>query len=430
MLNVLSLAVDTAMCGRLEEAPTALAALGFASQVVFLLMVVMMGLTVGTVAFVARAHGAGDRDRARHVLRQSTVLTVWVSAAVALAGNALAGPLLRALGASDAAVAAGLAYLRPLLSGAVFYYLTILLGGALRAVGNTRLPFLVALGSNAVNIFLNYCLILGHLGFPRLGVTGAAISTVASYAVNVAVTATALRRGAVPALHVSLRWWSRIDTALARALFRVGFPAALDMLILNVAFLSIVGMLGRIDELAVAAHGIGLRIQSLAFVPGLAISQATGAMVGNALGAGSPADARQVARASVALCTAVMSTLGFTIVGAAHPIVRVFDVASASPLEAYAVDWMRLLGYCMPLVGVHIAFVGVLQGAGATRTSLAINFAGTALFQVPLGALLGFAAGLGAFGVWLSFPLSFVVKAGLGWLAYARGRWARTGSTA
>jgi len=426
MLSVLTLAVDTAMCGHLDNAETVLKALGFATQIVFLLMVVMMGLTVGTVAMVSRAYGAHRPERVNHVIAQSVMLTVIVGAGVAVLGNLFAAPLLRALGASDDVVTEGVRYLRILLGGAVFYYLTILFGGVLRGVGNTRLPFLVALLANAINIGLNYVLILGNLGMPALGVRGAAIATVVSYAINASVLIALLRRGAVRDLSAPLAP-RRLDRPLAAELFRVGWPAALDMLILNVAFLSIIGMLGRIDEIAVAAHGIGLRIQALAFVPGLSVSQATGAMVGQALGAHDVLRARQVTRASVAMCAVIMTTLGLAIIAAAHPIVRVFDVAPGTPLEAYSIEWMRLLGYCMPAVGVHIAFVGLLQGSGATNTSLGINFASTALFQVPLSAVLGFAANLGAFGVWLSFPLSFVVKAGLGWIAYKRAHWAKVG---
>jgi putative MATE family efflux protein len=318
-------------------------------------------------------------------------------------------------------------YLRPLLGGTVFYYLTILYGGVFRGVGNTRLPFMIALAANALNVFLDYTLILGELGFPALGVQGAAIGTVVSYAFNVTVMVWLLRRGAVDKLHVPLTP-RRLDGPLARQLFRIGFPAALDMTILNAAFLSIIGMLGRIDEAAVAAHGVGLRIQALAFVPGLGISQATGAMVGNALGEGDVAKAKQIGRASVFLCVAVMSTLALIIILAAPPIVSLFDIEAGTPLDGYAIEWMRLLGYCMPIAGVHIAFVGVLQGAGATRTSLAINVWSTVALQIPLSALLGFGFDLGAFGVWLAFPLSFVLRAGLGLGAFRRGHWARVGA--
>ena len=88
-----------------------------------------------------------------------------------------------------------------------------------------------------------------------------------------------------------------LDLPLARKLIAIGTPAALDIIVFNVGFLSIIGMLGRLDEIAVAAHGIGLRVQALAFVPGMSIGQATGALVGNALGAGKPDAARAVARA-------------------------------------------------------------------------------------------------------------------------------------
>ena len=176
----------------------------------------------------------------------------------------------------------------------------------------------------------------------------------------------------------------------------------------------------------VAAHGIGLRIQALAFVPGLSVSQATGAMVGNALGARNVAEAKQVVRASVLLCTSIMSGLGLLIIAGAEPIVGIFDVESGTPLMSYSVMWMKLLGYGMPIVGVQIALIGLLRGAGATGTSLRINFVGTML-QIPLSWLLGFPLGFGAWGVWAAFPLSYVLKVMLGVLAYRSGAWAKVG---
>jgi Na+-driven multidrug efflux pump len=191
--------------------------------------------------------------------------------------------------------------------------------------------------------------------------------------------------------------------------------------------LTAIGMLGRIDGITVAAHGLGLRVQSFAFVPGLGVAQATAALVGQALGASDPERARRIARASMALCVAMMSILAFAIVIAAHPLVRIFDVDAGTPLDRYAVEWMRVLGCAMVPAGLSIALTGVLQGAGATRTSLRINFVMTLLIQIPLAGLLGFGLGLGAFGVWLSFPISFVVRALATYLAYTRDRWAVAG---
>ncbi|MEZ4287286.1 MAG: MATE family efflux transporter [Polyangiales bacterium] len=291
VLGVLSLAVDTAMCGRLPNAEHALAALAFASQIVFLLMVAMMGLTVGTVAFVSRAYGGGDHSRVNHILHQSTLITYLVAIAVAIVGNVFAEQGLHALGASDDVIELGLQYLRPLLTCSIFYYMNLLFAAVLRGVGNTWLPFVVAIVSNGLNVFLNYGLILGNMGFPAMGVSGAAWGTVISQAVGVAVTVLWLRTDIVPGVRTRLQL-AAIDHALARDLLRVGAPAALDMVILNVAFFKRRGHAWSTRSSRGRCARNRLRLQSLAFVPGLGISQATGAMVGAALGASKVNEAR------------------------------------------------------------------------------------------------------------------------------------------
>ncbi|NOY91681.1 MAG: MATE family efflux transporter [Deltaproteobacteria bacterium] len=435
LLGVVTLLVDTLMVGRMREPGSALAALGFATQVVFLLMVAMMGLTVGAAAVISRAHGAGQRGRVEHVLRQASLLTLLAAILVAGAGNLVARPVLELLGARGAALDLGLVYLRPILSFTVFYYLNTLYAASLRSVGETRLPFLVALISNALNVALDYGFVLGRWGLPALGVAGAAWATVVSQALGTLLLVVLLSRGEVRAAWLRIRptpagrrGFFSLDLELAAELFRVGAPAALDMVVMNVAFMSIVGMLGRVSEAAVAAHGIGLRVQSLAFVPGLGISQVAGALIGNALGSRDVAKAKRLTRITVGLCTLVMGALGLIFVAGAPELVRLFVHDPASQLARLTETWIRLLGYGMPLVGVHIAFVGMLRGSGDTRQSLRINLIGTFLFQVPASWILWRVLGWQAFGIWLAFPVSFGLKAALGWLAYLRGRWAVPGA--
>lgn len=240
-LQVLALAVDTAMCGRLDNADHALTALGFATQIIFLLLVAMMGITVGTVAIVARAFGARDKARVDHVLVQSTQLTVVLGLVVAALGNLFAPQILAGLGANEATVELALEYLRPLLWATPVGYLVMLFAGVLRGVGNTRLPFWVSLVGNGVNVAINYCLILGNFGFPRMGLAGAAWGTIASQVFSAVAMVVLIRRGAVPDLHFPLAL-RKVDGELARTMLRIGTPAALDMVILNAAFLSIVGI--------------------------------------------------------------------------------------------------------------------------------------------------------------------------------------------
>jgi putative MATE family efflux protein len=426
VLNVLMLAVDSALCGRLPNSEQALAAIGFAIQVIFLLMVAMLGLIVGTVALVARAYGGGDTKRLNHLLVQSTMLTVIVGVVIGALGALFAELILRALGATPAVAELGAQYLRPLMIGTPFFYLSLLYAGVLRGVGNTRIPFLCALIANVINAVLNYGLILGNLGMPAMGLTGSAIGTVIAQFIMMALLMSVLVRGSIPNLELPLKL-AKLDRDLAVELYRVGWPAAVDMLILNAGFLTALGMLGRIDEVTVAAHGIGLRVQALAFVPGLGVGQATAAMVGQALGAGNIERAKQVANASMLLCALIMSALGLIFIIAAHPLVRVFAEAPAPALEEYSVEWMRILGYTMLPASINIALMGVLQGSGATKLSLRINLWSTLLVQVPVSYLLGITLDWGAAGVWLGFPVGALAKAVFNYVVVKQAKWAVTG---
>lgn len=427
VLNVMALAVDTAMCGRLPDGDGALTALSFATQIVFLLMVAMLGLTVGTVAILARSYGAKDINRAHHIIYQSTILTIGLGLITTAVGLFIAPALLALLGATPRIAALAMQYLLPILLAIPFTYLTILYGSMYRSLGNTRTPFWIALFGNGLNVLCNYAFILGNWGFPSLGLPGAAIGTVAYHVLSIIVLFALLRNGHIPGIKPSFAW-RPIDRELITQLIRVGLPAAADMVILNASFLSIVGMLGRIDEAAVAGHGVGLRIQALAFIPGLSISQATAALVGKSLGSGDIQDTKGILRASIILSSATMTFLAIPIVFFAEPIAALFQVPISTPVGAASVTWMKLLGYGMPVVGIYIAFVGLLQGAGATKISLAINSFVTLLFQIPASYILGFPFGLGAWGVWVAFPFAFVLKALLGWAAYRKESWwARVG---
>lgn len=426
VLGVLALAIDTAMCGRLPNGEVAQTALGFATQIVFLLMVAMMGLTIGTVSLVARAHGAGDKERVNHLLQQSSALTILVALSVGAVGHLLASPLLSLLGADGPVLDEALRYLRPLLTGTVLNYLAQLYAASLRGVGNTRLPFLVALASNALNVACNYLLILGNFGFPALGVQGAAIGTVISHGFSAVVIGGFLASGKVAGLKLRLRW-PRLDPALTRDLFRVGAPAALDFVILQAGFLALIGMQGRLEVIAVAAHGIGLRVQGLAFVPGMSVSQATAAMVGQRLGAADVPGARAVVRASLGLCLAVMLTLGAALLLGAEQLLEFFKVPPDTRYHELSLLWIRVLAAGMPIFALHLIFSGLIQGAGVTQKGLMINILATFAVQLPLGWLLGFPLGLGPLGVWLSVPLASILKAILTGRIFLGHTWERTG---
>ena len=128
------------------------------------------------------------------------------------------------------------------------------------------------------------------------------------------------------------------------------------------------------------------------------------------------------------MCVAIMTTLGLIFIAFAGPMLQIlFDVQPGTALAGYAITWIRLLGVCMPLVSLYVAFGGVFQGAGQTRIPLRINVIAT-IAQVPMSAIFGFTLMMGAFGVWVAFPVALAMKSVMGVFAYRRGTWLTVGT--
>ncbi|HKE18843.1 MAG TPA: hypothetical protein VKB80_28405 [Kofleriaceae bacterium] len=113
--------------------------------------------------------------------------------------------------------------------------------------------------------------------------------------------------------------------------------------------------------------------------------------------------------------------------GIARPLLHLFDVRRGSPLEDYGVRCLILGAVANVPFAIYLAFLGVMQGSGTTRTALLISTVSVFLVQIPVGLGLGFAAGLGATGVWWSLPAANLVRVAMALAAHHRGQWAATG---
>src|SRR6266545_1880793 len=181
----LTTTIDVIMVGSLgAEAPAAVAAVGFGGQFIFLFFSIMISVSAGTIALVARAIGRHDIDEANHVLKQSFVLGAFVSVPLTLMGLVFAEPILAGFGAAPDVVALGAAYTRIVSLVVFFQFISFLGNAALRGAGDTVTPLWIGVLVNVVNFGINVNLIYGNAFVPRLGVPGAAIGTSISYVVG------------------------------------------------------------------------------------------------------------------------------------------------------------------------------------------------------------------------------------------------------
>lgn len=420
LLQTLTVTVDLIMVGSLTGiAGSAVGAVGLGGQILFLFFGVMISISSGTVALVARAIGAGNREEANEVLKQSLVLGALLSIPLTLVGVGFARPLLSVFGAEPEVVDLGTAYIQVISLSVFFQFLTFLGAFALRGAGDTITPLWIGVVVNAVNVVANYNLIFGNAFVPPLGVVGAGAGTSIAYAVGAAATLLVFLRGRGKlVLHVAGRWW-RPD--LVTRIFRIGWPAALEQMLFHIALLIWIVMVVFYGTEALAAHQIGLRIQMFAFMPGFGFAIAATALVGQNLGARRPEEAERKGWESMKWAVAVMGMTAAALFVLAPWIARVFIDDQA--VVSLAVTFIRIHSLSVPAVGAFFAIDGALRGAGDTRYPLLTSFTGLYGIRLPLSFLLGFVLPYGLIGVWASLVVEYWCRAAIISVRFRGGRW-------
>lgn len=413
--------VDTMMLGHTGElSKTAIAAVGFTNNPTNLIFGVMAAMNVGTTAAVAWSLGAGDLKSARRVVSTAMGINLIMGAAMSALGFALAGPLVAFMGAREDTLLYATQYMQVVSLGMLSAAVNMAVTGSLRGAGQTRLPMFYNLGGNLLNVVGNYILIYGHLGFPAMGVMGAAISTTVSRVIAALAALAALYFTDGP-IRLRIRESVRIRKEQVGRIMRVGVTAALEQCIMQLGFIIFAKSVGGLGETVFAAHQIGLNINGLSWVPSQAFGVAATALVGQNMGAGKPLKARDCAKLvhRMALCSSALVAVLFAV--GAHTIAGLY--IDTVEVAALAAGVLRLMALGMPGIATQLPISSALRGAGDTWIPLLASLIGIWVFRVAVAPLLMFTLGLGLTGAWLSIVLDQTTRAIVVYVRFAQGKW-------
>jgi len=410
--------VDIAMLGRLGS--SSLAAVGYVTQIFLLSQAVLFAIGVAGVALMSRAIGAGDLARARTTL--ASCLGISITVAVVLAGTVLSAPraLLGLLNAKPDVIETALPYLRFSMASTLLFAVSITLECGFRAMRDTRTPLAVAVVVTAVKTAVNYLLIFGPFGLPRLGLAGAGIATLVAQTVAVVLLGTATRRHAARGALAFARRDVQPSRASLTEVGRIAAPAVLERLILNLALLDYFRMLGDYGSSAIAAYTVGVRMMSFSWIPGIGFAAAAATMVGHELGAADPRSAVRAGWRAARFAVAVSVLLGVVFAFGRGPLARVFT-NDAGVLEELG-PFMLTLALTQPLLGLHFTLSGALRGAGDTVSPLLAAAIGNWAFRVPLAWAFSH-AGLPILWMWVALVFDHIARVAIVGVVFARGRW-------
>ena len=414
--NVLNL-VDTAMVGTLGDA--ALAGVGLGSFANFMCIAFIIGMSTGVQAMSARRLGEGRDDEVAVPLNGGLLLVALMAVPATIALIYLAPYAFPLLEDDPEVVRLGTSYLQFRLIAMIGVGMNYAFRGYWNAIDRSRLYLQTLLIMHVSNIVLNYLLIFGHLGFPELGVTGAALGTTIS-------------------TFIGLAWYMSLGLRFARGagfmralprgetlstMIRLAVPAGLQQFFFAtgmVVFLRLVGMVGT-KELAATTVLINLLL--VVILPGMGFGLAAATLVGQALGRGDPQDAKQWGWDVCKLASMVLLVLALPAIITPRLILAPFIHDPAT--LALGEQPLRVIGSLLPFEAVALVMMNALFGAGAARTVMIASITMQWAIQLPLVWLVGPTLGWGLFAVWLANEGGRVLLSGVLAGVWHRGRWAQ-----
>jgi putative MATE family efflux protein len=215
------------------------------------------------------------------------------------------------------------------------------------------------------------------------------------------------------------------DFALMRRILRIGVPGGLDVLslvFLQLVFLSIISGLST-DELA--AHGVAIRIESIAYLPGYAFQVAAATLCGQYLGAKEPRQATRSILTACAVSGGLLTLAGLLLYFGAQPLVALFLNPRQVGVLAIAPALLQIVSVAMPPLAIMQVLTGALRGAGDTRWPLAVTFLGFLGVRLPLAWLFVDVWQWGINGAWYAMVIDVLLRCALITLRFASGGWKR-----
>jgi putative MATE family efflux protein len=396
LFQTLYFLADLYFVGRLGK--EAVAGVGLAGNLMLVVLALTQSLGAGTTSLIAQALGRQDRARAGLVFNQAIALAVLGGLAFGGLAFPLRGAYTRWLAADALTAAQGVAYLDWYVPALVLQFPLVVMGAALRGMGDVKVPTLISVATVVVNMLLAPALIFGWPAGRPLGVAGAALASFAAIVLGCGAFALYFQRSGSPMRLRAADWAPR--PRLWSDLLRIGLPAGGEFALMSVYAMLVYVLIRPFGAAAQAGFGIGIRVLQSLFLPVVAIAFAAAPVAGQNYGARLGERVRQTFYSAAGMATVLMAALTAVSRLAAAPMIRFFNADPA--VVAYGSEYLRIIAWNFVASGIVFVSSSVFQGMGNTLPPLGSSALRLVLFALPAYVL----AGRPAFQLWHIWYLS------------------------
>jgi putative MATE family efflux protein len=394
--------VDCQVAGRLGSVSQA--AVGISEQVVFVFMVFIMSVSVGTTAVVSRAFGAKEHEKVTATAGQSINLSLGIGLVLSLLSLSFSEQLMRIFSPSTEAALLASSYLRIYSFYLLPFSIVSIISAVFRSSGDARTPLLVVATMTVINIFLDYAFVCYNWPIAHLGIQGIAYAGLISSLIGSILAVYKLKCSSV--LKDSLKRMLPISFAIMKRILTIGLPSGFQKLgwaISTFAIFFILRQCASPTE-AIASWTIGMRTEGVVFMPMLALSLAVSSIVGQNLGAKQVERAVKAGWHVTAIGFGFMLILGTCMFFCANYCAH--WMSGDATTIGYTISYLRMNALSEPMLAIAMVLSGALQGAGDTQITMWLSLLTQWLIRLPLAWLLAIHFNLGPLGAWIAMTAS------------------------
>lgn len=403
---------------------SAVAAVGLTTQPKFMGLALFFAMNVSVSALVARRRGEKNQRSANQILLVAILFVIVATVVISSACVMWANEIINFCGSTPETHEPAVIYYRIIMGCMIFNVLSMVINAAQRGSGNTMIAMRTNIVSNVVNIIANYLLIQGHLGFPALGIAGAAIATVFGTVIACIMSfASLFRRDGFVSIYYIMEQQIRPALEPVISIIKLGFSVFIEQILMRVGFMSTAMMAAKMGTNALAAHQVGMNILGLTFSFGDGMQVAAVALIGRSLGEGSPDKAKAYGKTCRMIGLGISCVLAVVYFFGGEWLYHLFF--AEQEIVDIGVMIIRIMIIIVLFQVSQVIYMGCLRGAGDTTYTAIASTISVTIIRTSASYFFGFVMGLGMAGIWMGILADQISRFLFASIRFKQGKWTK-----
>lgn len=398
----------------------ALASVGACFPIIFFMIAIVMGLSMGFTVVIGNFFGAKKIEDVKTTIDTTLIFLFVISIALTVLGLFFSRDILELLKTPEEIIGEAKKYIDIIFYGTIFLVGYNTIGAILRGLGDSLTPLFFLIFSSILNIILDILFVT----YFKMGVSGVAWATVISQGISFVLGLIYMELSNHEVLRLRFVKMKFDFTIFIRSI-RIGFPTAIQQILVSLGMMALSRIVNSFGTTTIAAYTAAGRLDSFALMPAMNFSMAISTFVAQNFGANKLERVKKGVKATVLFSSAIAITISLIFVIFSRQLIIIFN--KDAEVVSIGVEYLLIVSPFYLVFSLMFVFNGVLRGAGDTLIPMFITLLSLWIVRIPISAFLSMK--IGTAGIWWGIPIAWLIGTGLDYLYYLTGRWKKNAIT-